>query len=266
MAEQPLATAIEMKKFENKICLVTGAASGIGKATALAFAQSGATVIVSDVNEEQGLKVVSEIENLGGKSIFIKCNIGEREEVYSLINQSINMFVRVDYAVFSAGIAGTLSLPVHEYPEEDWLRQININLIGTWYCVKFMIEQFIKQGGGNIVCIASAAGLRGQPNNSPYAVSKHGVVGLVKSAAIEYATQNIRINAICPTAIETPMIMEGRRKLAYNQEALEAAKNYQAMKRMGQPQEVADVALWLCSDESTFMTGHAMPVDGGAFA
>ncbi|MES2517383.1 MAG: SDR family oxidoreductase [Bacteroidota bacterium] len=255
-----------MRKFENKICLVTGASSGIGRATALAFAKAGAKVIVSDVNDEQGAKVVAEILELGEEAFFIKCNIAERLDVQNLINQSVTNWKRIDYAVFSAGIAGTLSLPVHEYPEEDWLRQINVNLIGTWYCIKFTIEQFLKQNGGNIVCIASAAGLRGQPNNSPYSASKHGIIGLVKSAAIEYATQNIRINAICPTAIETPMIMEGRRKLAYNPEALEAAKNYQAMKRMGQPEEVADVALWLCSDESSFMTGHAMPVDGGAFA
>ena len=257
---------IDMKKFTNKVAIVTGAASGIGKATALSFAKAGASVVVSDLNEADGEKVVSEINENGGTACFIKCNIGEKTDVQNLIDQTITKFGSLDFAVFSAGIAGTLSLPVHEYPEEDWLRQININLIGTWYCVKFALEQFVKQGGGNIVCIASAAGLRGQPNNSPYAASKHGVVGLVKSAAIEYATQNIRINALCPTAIETPMIMEGRRKLAYNPEALEAAKNYQAMKRMGQPQEVADVALWLCSNESSFITGHALPVDGGAFA
>jgi NAD(P)-dependent dehydrogenase (short-subunit alcohol dehydrogenase family) len=124
----------------------------------------------------------------------------------------------------------------------------------------------LKQGGGNIVCVSSAAGLVGQPENSPYAASKHGVNGLVKSAAIEYATKNIRVNAICPTAIETPMIMQGRRKLAENPEALQQAINFQRMKRMGQPQEVADVALWLCSQESSFITGHCMAVDGGAFA
>ena len=124
----------------------------------------------------------------------------------------------------------------------------------------------VEQGGGVIVNVASAAGLVGQPENVPYAASKFGIIGITRTAAIEYATRNIRINAVCPTAIETPMIMYGRRKLAENPEALEAAKNFQRMKRMGQPEEVADVILWLCSDQSTFITGLAMPVDGGAFA
>jgi NAD(P)-dependent dehydrogenase (short-subunit alcohol dehydrogenase family) len=143
---------------------------------------------------------------------------------------------------------------------------ININLIGTYYCVKEQVKQMLQNGGGNIVNVSSAAGLTAQPFNSPYAASKFGVVGLTRTAAKEYATKNIRINAVCPTAIETPMIMEGRRNLAYDPEALEAAKNHQAMKRMGRPEEVADVILWLCSEQSSFITGHAMPVDGGAFA
>lgn len=255
-----------MKRFENKVAIVTGAASGIGRATAIKFAKEGAKVVLSDVNEEAGNLVVDEIKNTGQEAIFVKCNIGERADVVNLIKTTVDTFGRLDCAVNSAGIAGKLSQPVHEYPEEDWLQQIQINLIGTYYCVKFQLEQMMKQGGGNIVCVSSAAGLVGQPENSAYAASKHGVNGLVKSAAIEYATKNIRINAICPTAIETPMIMHGRRNLAENPAALEQAKNHQRMKRMGQPSEVADVALWLCSDQSSFITGHCMAVDGGAFA
>lgn len=255
-----------MKRFENKVCLVTGASSGIGKATAISFAKEGAKVVVSDVNEQAGTLVVQEIIALGEQALFVKCDISKREEVENLVTQTVKTFGRLDCAVNSAGIAGTLSLPTHEYPEEAWLQQININLTGTWYCVKYQLIEMMKQGGGNIVCVASAAGLVGQPENVPYSASKHGVIGIVKSAAIEYATKNIRVNAICPTAIETPMIMEGRRKLAHNPEALQAAINLQRMKRMGQPQEVADVALWMCSDQSTFITGHAMAVDGGAFA
>jgi NAD(P)-dependent dehydrogenase (short-subunit alcohol dehydrogenase family) len=253
-------------RFNNKICLVTGAASGIGKATALSFANEGAKVIVADINEESGNLVVDEIKKKGQEAIFVQCNIGRRGDIANLINRAINIFERIDYAVNCAGIAGKVSLPIHEYPEEDWLNQIQINLIGTYYCVKLQLGQMMKQGAGNIVCVSSAAGLVGQPENSPYAASKHGVNGLVKSAAIEYATKNIRINAICPTAIETPMIMHGRRNLAENPAALEQAKNHQRMKRMGQPQEVADVALWLCSDQSSFITGHCIAVDGGAFA
>jgi NAD(P)-dependent dehydrogenase (short-subunit alcohol dehydrogenase family) len=255
-----------MKRFENKVALVTGAASGIGRATAIAFAEEGAKVVVADLNEEAGNLVVDEIKNTGSEAIFVKCNIGERSDVVNLIKTTVDTFKRLDCAVNCAGIAGKLSLPVHEYPEEEWLNQIQVNLIGTYYCVKFQLEQMMKQGGGNIVCVSSAAGLVGQPDNSSYAASKHGVNGLVKSAAIEYATKNIRVNAICPTAIETPMIMHGRRNLAENPEALEQAKNHQRMKRMGQPSEVADVALWLCSDQSSFITGHCMAVDGGAFA
>jgi NAD(P)-dependent dehydrogenase (short-subunit alcohol dehydrogenase family) len=208
----------------------------------------------------------TEIRNHTSEIICIKCNIGVREDVKKLIAAAVKHFGRLDCAVNVAGIAGSKSLPIHEYPEDEWINQININLIGTYYCVKDEITQMLKNGGGNIVNVSSAAGLIAQPQNSPYAASKFGVVGLTRTAAKEYATQNIRINAICPTAIETPMIMEGRRKLAYNPEALEAAKNFQAMKRMGQPEEVANVILWLCSDESSFITGHAMPVDGGAFA
>jgi NAD(P)-dependent dehydrogenase (short-subunit alcohol dehydrogenase family) len=255
-----------MARFQNKICLVTGAGSGIGKATAIAFAQEGAKVVVSDVNEKSGQEVLILLESMGYEAIFVQCDISKREAVENLVTKTVETYGRLDCAVNSAGIAGTLSLPTHEYPEAAWLQQININLTGTWYCVKYQIAQMLKQGGGTIVNIASAAGLIGQPENVPYAASKHGVVGITKTAAIEYATKNIRINCLCPTAIETPMIMEGRRKLAHNPEAKQQAINFQRMKRMGQPSEVADVALWLSSEQSSFITGHAMPVDGGALA
>jgi NAD(P)-dependent dehydrogenase (short-subunit alcohol dehydrogenase family) len=255
-----------MKRFEKKVCLVTGAGSGIGKATALAFATEGANVIAADINISPAEEVVKLIKDGGGSAFSVKVDISQRKDVSLLITKTIEVFGRLDCAVNCAGIAGKHSLPVHEYPEEEWVNMIHVNLVGTYYCVKEQIKQMLANSGGNIVNVASAAGLVAQPFNSPYAASKFGIVGLTRTAAKEYATQNIRINAICPTAIETPMIMEGRRKLAHNPEALEGAKNYQAMKRMGQPQEVADVILWLCSDESSFITGHAMPVDGGAFA
>jgi NAD(P)-dependent dehydrogenase (short-subunit alcohol dehydrogenase family) len=255
-----------MTRFQNKICLVTGAGSGIGRATAIAFAKEGAKVVISDVNEKSGQDTLTLIQSMGYEAIFVKCDISKREEVEHLVNSAVETYGRLDCTVNSAGIAGTLSLPTHEYPEAAWLQQININLTGTWYCVKYQIAQMLKQGGGTIVNIASAAGLIGQPENVPYAASKHGVVGITKTAAIEYATKNIRINCLCPTAIETPMIMEGRRKLAHNPEAKQQAINFQRMKRMGQPSEVADVALWLSSEQSSFITGHAMPVDGGALA
>lgn len=253
-------------RFENKVCLVTGAASGIGMATALAFAKEGAKLVLADVNEHAGRNVEQQVRDMSNKVKFVSCDIAKREDIANLITNSIQVFGRIDCAVNCAGIAGKHTAPLHEYPEEDWMYMMQVNLFGTYYCLKEEVIQMLKGGGGAIVNVASAAGLVAQPGNSPYAASKFGVVGLTRTAAKEYATRNIRINAVCPTAIETPMIMEGRRKLAYDPEALEAAKNYQAMKRMGQPEEVADVILWLCSGQSSFITGLAMPVDGGAFA
>lgn len=257
---------LNMNRFQNKVCLITGAASGIGMATALAFAKEGAKLVLADVNEQAGRNVTQQILATNNHAIFVACDISRRGDIANLITRTIEAFGRIDCAVNCAGIGGKHTASLHEYPEEEWMYMLQVNLFGTYYCLKEEITQMLRGGGGTIVNVASAAGLVAQPGNSPYAVSKFGVVGLTRTAAKEYATQNIRINAVCPTAIETPMIMEGRRKLAYNPEALEAAKNYQAMMRMGQPKEVADVILWLCSEQSSFITGHAMPVDGGALA
>jgi NAD(P)-dependent dehydrogenase (short-subunit alcohol dehydrogenase family) len=255
-----------MKRFENKVCLVTGAGSGIGRATALAFASEAAHVVVVDYDAEAANNTAHEINTNGGKAIAITVDISNLDQVKMMLTKTIEEFGRLDNAVNCAGIAGPVSLPLHEYPEEFWHQQINVNLTGTWFCMKHEITQMLKNGGGNIVNLSSAAGLIAQPENSPYAASKHGVVGITKTAAKEYATHNIRINAICPTAIETPMIMEGRRKLAHNPDAKQAAINFQAMKRMGRPEEIAEIALWLCSEQSSFITGIAMAADGGALA
>jgi NAD(P)-dependent dehydrogenase (short-subunit alcohol dehydrogenase family) len=255
-----------MRRFENKVCYVTGAGSGIGKATALSFAREGGKVVVCDINDANAKITASEILAMGGEAIAIAVNIGNRDEVENSVIETVKHFGRLDAAVNCAGIAGPVSMKLHEYPDEFWHQQLNVNLTGTWWCMKFQIAQMLKNGGGNIVLLSSAAGLIGQPENSPYAASKHGVVGLTKTAAIEYATDNIRVNSICPTAIETPMIMYGRRKLAENPEALQQAINHQRMKRMGQPQEIADIALWLCSDQSSFITGSSIKADGGALA
>jgi NAD(P)-dependent dehydrogenase (short-subunit alcohol dehydrogenase family) len=221
---------------------------------------------VADVNLENAEKTVEILRGGKTEAFAVKVDISNREAVENMVKQTVSTFGRLDCAVNCAGVAGPVSLPLHEYPDEFWHQQININLTGTWYCMKFQLAQMLQNGGGTIVNLASAAGLIGQPENTPYAASKHGVVGITKTASIEYATKNIRINCICPTAIETPMIMEGRRKLAHNEEAKQQAINFQRMKRMGQPEEVADVALWLSSNESSFITGLAMPVDGGALA
>lgn len=253
-------------RFAGKVCLVSGAGSGIGQETAISFAREGAKVIAADINEEGGKQTITCIEAIGGEAIFFKTDISKATDAEAMVQAAVDHFGRLDHAVNCAAITGGVSVPTHEYPEERWHQVIAVNLTGMWYSVKAQLNQMLKQGGGTIVNVASAAGLKGHPNNVPYSATKHGVVGLSKTAALEYATKNIRVNAVCPTAIETPMIMDGRLGLRNNQELREKFTSEQAMLRMGQPKEVADVVLWLSSDQSSFITGHAMPVDGGAFA
>lgn len=255
-----------MNRFNQKVCVVTGAGSGIGRATALAFAQEGASVLVTDVNTSAGEAVVDEIIKLGGTAIFLAVDIASQPQVEAMVNLAVSTFGRLDCAVNCAGVTGGISAPTHEYPDAAWAQNLAVNLTGTWYCLKAELAQMLKQGGGTIVNVASAAALKGHPNNIGYCATKHAIVGMTKTAALEYATQNIRVNAVCPSAIETPMIMDGRLNLRNNPELRAKFTNDQAMKRMGRPDEVADAALWLCSEQSTFITGHAMAVDGGMFA
>ncbi|WP_240421315.1 SDR family NAD(P)-dependent oxidoreductase [Paenibacillus periandrae] len=254
------------ERFAGKVCLVTGASSGIGRATAIAFGQQGASVIVADMNAQAGEEVAAEIKRNGSDAIFVPVNISQLKDVEHMVSVAVSRFGRLDCAVNNAAISGSVTLPTNEYPEDEWNRVIAVNLTGTWYCVKQVLDQMLKQGCGTIVNVSSAAGLRGHSGNVSYAAAKHGVVGLTKTAALECATKNIRVNAVCPTGIETPMMLDGRRNLRNDPKAYEDAANYQAMKRLGKPQEVADVILWLSSEESTFITGHAMAIDGGAFA
>lgn len=256
----------DMNRFQHKVCSVTGAGSGIGRATALAFADEGAKVLVADVNVAGGEATVAEIIGAGGTALFMNVNIAEQQQVDAMVARAVAEWGRLDCAVNCAGVTGGTSALTHEYPDAAWEQNVSVNLNGTWFCMKAQLAQMLRQGGGTIVNIASAAALKGHPNNIGYCATKHAMVGMTKTAAIEYATKNIRVNALCPSAIETPMIMDGRLNLRNNPELRVKFTNDQAMKRMGRPEEVADVALWLCSEQSTFMTGHALAVDGGMFA
>lgn len=247
-----------MKKFKNKIVLVTGAASGIGKATALAFAGRGATVIAADIQEDGGANLETK-SKMGGRVIYRTCDVGEVAAVRQLMEFIERDYGRLDAAFNNAGVEGAQG-PTGESTEDNWNRVININLRGIWACMRYEIPLMLKGEGGSIVNCASIAGLVGFPGIPAYVASKHGVIGLTKTAALEYAQQAIRVNAVCPGVIETPMIER------FTQGDETAAKNLslaEPVGRMGKPSEVADAVLWLCSDKAGFVTGHALAVDGG---
>lgn len=245
------------KAFEGKVALVTGGSFGIGRATAIAFARKGARVVVSDIIEDS--ETLDTIKKEGGEGIFVKCDVGSITEVEALMKKTKDHYGRLDYAFNNAGIEG-VPAEIQDGLEEDWDRAINVNLKGVWSCMKYQIQIMLEQGGGSIVNCASIAGLVGFPNLSPYVASKHAVVGITKTAALETAQKGIRVNAVCPGVIKTPMIdrFTGKQK-----EAEQAFIANKPMGRMGQPEEVATAVLWLCSDEASFVTGQALAVDGG---
>jgi len=245
-----------------KVAIVTGGGSGIGRASALAFAREGAKVVVADVVVEGGEETVRLIQHNGGAAIFVKTNVSKAAEVEALVARAVLTYGRLDCAHNNAGIEGPGATTV-DYAEESWERVLAINLTGVWLCMKYEIPQMLKQGSGAIVNTASTAGLVGYPRGSAYVASKHGVVGLTKTAALEYAKSGIRVNAVCPGAIDTPMmgrITDHRPQRAARMAAAEPVG------RMGQPAEIAEAVVWLCSEAASFVTGHAMAVDGGMTA
>ncbi len=246
-------------KFNNKIVLITGAGSGIGRGTALAFAREGATVVVSDINEAGGHQTV---EMIGANAVFIKADVSDPEQVESLIQQIVLKYNRLDIAINNAGVGGVMG-KMHEMPLHHYKKVMNINLDGVFYCLQHELRQMLAQGSGCIVNVASVAGLRPLPNSAAYSASKHAVVGLTKTAALEYARKNIRINAVCPVFTHSAMV-QGMFDVApeLEQKLLKAIP----MGRYGQPEDVAQAILWLCSDENNFLTGHALPIDGGGAA
>ena len=251
-----------MHNFENKVVLVTGGASGIGRATALAFAIEGAHVVVTDVQIAAGEETVRRLEGTKGSGMFMACDISKSTEVAAVFDCCVSNFGRLDYAVNNAGILGDMSLTA-DCTEDNWDKIIDVNLKGTWLCMKYELVQMMRQGEGVIVNIASNAAMRGVPELPAYSASKGGVVVLTRTAALEYAKSGIRINAINPGLIETEMV---KKQIEANPEAVEVFIAEEPIGRMGQPDEIAAAAVWLCSDSASFVTGHLMNVDGGLLA
>lgn len=251
---------METSKFEQRVALVTGGSFGIGKATALAFAKNGAKVVIADWIENP--ETLDSIKKSGGEAIFVKCDVSNEKNVKALLKKTISTYGRLDYAFNNAGIEGK-SASIHECSEENWDKTININLKGIWLCMKNEIPEMLKQGKGVIINCSSVAGLIGYQGLSAYVASKHGIIGLTKTAALEYANLGIRVNAVCPGVIQTPMIdrLTGKKK-----EAIEQFTALEPMKRFGRAEEIANTVIWLCSEEASFVTGIAMPVDGGFVA
>lgn len=250
------------KQFSEKVALITGAGSGIGRSTALAFAQEGARVIVSDVAVETGEETVQLIQDAGGEAQFVRADVANVADVAKMVQTAVDQYGRLDIGINNAGI-GSGWKRLADYEDEDWNRIINVNLNGVFFCMRHEIKQMLQQGSGAIVNVASIAGLRGLVNSSAYTASKHGVVGLTKSAALEYATENIRINAVCPVFTRTPLF---EALFDINPSYEERIKKNIPMRRYGRPEDIAHGILWLCSDNASFITGHALPLDGGMTA
>lgn len=251
-----------MGSFDGKVALVTGAAGGIGRESALAFARKGAKVVVSDVTVDGGEETVQMIKDMGGEAIFVKADVSKQAEVQALVDKAVETYGRLDFAHNNAGIEGAPA-PCADCTLENWDKTIAINLTGVFYCCKAEVAQMLKQGGGAIVNTASVAGLVGFAGIPAYTASKHGVNGLTKQIALDYAKAGIRVNSVCPGIIHTAMI---DRFTGGDPAALEAMTASEPIGRLGKPSEVADAVVYLCSDEASFVTGINMPVDGAFVA
>jgi NAD(P)-dependent dehydrogenase (short-subunit alcohol dehydrogenase family) len=245
----------------DKTAIVTGAASGIGKETAARFAREGANVVVADVVADEGQRVVDEIESDGGTATFVETDVSDPAHVEAMVQTAVETYGSVDIAHNNAGIEGRDD-PLAEQTEDDWDRVIDINLKGVWLCMKYELKEMVEHGGGAIVNTSSIAGLVAA-GGTPYVASKHGVLGLTKVAATQYAGENVRVNAVCPGVIDTAMV---QRAAEADPDAIEGFVGMQPLGRMGTPEEIANAVVWLCSDEASFVTGTSYPVDGGYMA
>jgi NAD(P)-dependent dehydrogenase (short-subunit alcohol dehydrogenase family) len=249
----------EKGSFAGKVAFVTGAANGIGRAVALAFAHEGASVVVADVSEQGNQETARMIEEAGGRALAVKCDVSRAEDVKAALDHAVETFGRLDFAFNNAGVEQPLTATA-DLTEMEWDRIVDVNLRGVFLCMKHEIPLMLKQGGGAIVNTSSGAGVKGFAGQAAYCAAKHGVVGLTKAAALDYATANIRVNAVCPGIIETPMM---DRFSGGTPEGRERVIAQEPVGRMGKPEEIAAAVVWLCSDAAAFVVGHAMVIDGG---
>lgn len=245
----------------NKVAIVTGASSGIGRAVALAYGRAGARVVVSDVDAAGGRDTVAQVQAAGGEAVFVPADVSRAADCEALVARTIEHFGRLDIACNNAGIGGELA-PTADYPLEAWSQVIGVNLSGVFYCMKYQIPHLLAAGGGAIVNMASILGAVGFANAPAYTAAKHGVIGLTKAAALEYGAQGVRVNAVGPAFIHTPMIA----RLEEDEATQRQLVALHPIGRLGQPEEVAELVLWLSSPQAAFVTGAYYPVDGGFLA
>ncbi|MCY3709602.1 MAG: glucose 1-dehydrogenase [Caldilineaceae bacterium] len=250
-----------MMNFEGKVALVTGGASGIGRETARRFAELGASVVIADVDAGGGSDAAAEVRNCGAEGLFVRCDVSDPLQVARLFDESASRFDRLDAAINNAGIGGPWE-QLQSYPHEGWDKVLAVNLTGLFYCMQEEIRRMIGKGG-SIVNVASIAGKRGLPNQAAYTASKHAVIGLTRVSAQEVARHDIRVNAVCPAYTETPLIGP---LIAGNPRRAEKMLERIPMRRFGKPRDIAEAIAWLCSDDSSFVTGQAINLDGGMTA
>ena len=248
-----------MRSLEGKVAIVTGAAMGIGRAAALIFAREGASVVVADIDEDQGAQTVELVQASGAQAGFVRTDVSVAADVAAMVQYAVDTYGGVDCAHNNAGIAAPMA-PLADYPDDGWDRTIAVMLTGVYLCMKAEIPRMLERGGGAIVNTASGVGLVGYPGQAAYTASKHGVIGLTKVAALDYGAKGIRVNAVCPGTASTPMVDQA---IEHDPAIDEYLEQLHPIGRIGEASEIAEAAVWLCSPAASFVLGAALPVDGG---